>query len=133
MVRVRKYKDGGASSNKYGVLTLDGRSYDVNDDLINQLRDYSKTLDQDVAYQFSNIINALNNGENISYNSADNSITGNVEFDITNNQNDRLPKRRSRTGRLLGNLWGGKENTSRLAINALKNFKVKEAPKNKFD
>ena len=45
MVRVRKYKDGGASSNKYGVLTLDGRSYDVNDDLINQLRDYSNTLD----------------------------------------------------------------------------------------
>lgn len=133
MVRVRKYKDGGASSNKYGVLTLDGRSYDVNDDLINQLRDYSKTLDQDVAYQFNNIINALNNGENISYNSADNSITGNVEFDITNNQNDRLSKRRSRTGRLLGNLWGGKENNSRLAINALKNFKVKEAPKNKYD
>lgn len=104
MVRVRKYKDGGASSNKYGVLTLDGRSYDVNDDLINQLRDYSKTLDQDVAYQFNNIINALNNGENISYNSADNSITGNVEFDITNNQNDRLSKRRSRAGRTLGNL-----------------------------
>lgn len=133
MVRVRKYKDGGASSNKYGVLTLDGRSYDVNSDLINQLRDYSKTLDQDVAYQFNNIINALNNGENISYNSADNSITGNVEFDITNNQNDRLSKRRSRAGRLLGNLWGGKENNSRLAINALKNFQVKEAPKNKYD
>lgn len=133
MVRVRKYKDGGASSNKYGVLTLDGRSYDVNDDLINQLRDYSKTLDQDVAYQFNNIINALNNGENISYNSADNSITGNVEFNITNNQNDRLSKRRSRAGRLLGNLWGGKENNSRLAINALKNFQVKEAPKNKYD
>lgn len=133
MVRVRKYKDGGASSNKYGVLTLDGRSYDVNNDLINQLRDYSKTLDQDVAYQFNNIINALNNGENISYNSADNSITGNVEFDITDNQNDRLSKRRSRTGRLLGNLWGGKENNSRLAINALKNFQVKEAPKNKYD
>ena len=133
MVRVRKYKDGGASSNKYGVLILDGRSYDVNNDLINQLRDYSKTLDQDVAYQFNNIINALNNGENISYNSADNSITGNVEFDITNNQNDRLSKRRSRAGRLLGNLWGGKENNSRLAINALKNFQVKEAPKNKYD
>ncbi len=133
MVRVRKYKDGGASSNKYGVLTLDGRSYDVNSDLINQLRDYSKTLDQDVAYQFNNIINALNNGENISYNSADNSITGNVEFNITNNQNDRLSKRRSRAGRLLGNLWGGKENNSRLAINALRNFKVKEAPKNKHD
>lgn len=133
MVRVRKYKDGGASSNRYGVLTLDGRSYDVNDDLINQLRDYSKTLDQDVAYQFNNIINALNNGENISYNSADNSIAENVEFNATDNQNNRLSKRRSRAGRLLGNLWGGKENNSRLAINALKNFKVKEAPKNKFD
>lgn len=86
---------------------------------------YGKTLDQDTAYQFSKITDALRSGANLSYDSSADRLEG-VQFDVTNNQAERLGKRRSRLGRSFGNLWRGKENTARNAVHALKDFQYKK-------
>ena len=121
MAQIIKYSLGG-STKKQNTFTIDGNSYEVNNDLLNQLTEYSKTLDEDTSYQFGKIIDALKSGENLSYNSSANKLTGNVNFEVTDDQNDRLSRRRSRLGRAFGNLWNGKENNSRKAINSLKDF-----------
>ena len=45
----------------------------------------------------------INSGANLSYNSSADRLEG-VQFDVTNNQAERLGKRRSRLGRSFGNL-----------------------------
>lgn len=103
MAQIIKYSLGG-STKKQNTFTIDGNSYEVNNDLLNQLTEYSKTLDEDTSYQFGKIIDALKSGENLSYNSSANKLTGNVNFEVTDDQNDRLSRRRSRLGRAFGNL-----------------------------
>ena len=126
MAQIIKYEQGGSTSKKYGTFTIDGHKYDVNDEFLNQLTNYGKSLDSNTAYQFSKITEALKSGTDLSYDSNANRLDGNVQFDVTNTQNNRLGKRRSRIGRWFGNSWNGKENASRNAINALKNFKYIE-------
>lgn len=125
MAQVIKYQQGGSTPQKYGTFTIDGNQYQVNDDFLNQMSDYGKTLDDDTAYQFSKITDALRSGANLSYDSSADRLEG-VHFDVTNNQEDRLGKRRSRVGRFFGNAWRGKENTARSAVHALKNFQYKK-------
>lgn len=125
MAQVIKYQQGGSTPQKYGTFTIDGNQYQVNDDFLNQISSYGKTLDDDTAYQFSKITDALRSGANLSYDSSADKLEG-VQFDVTNRQEDRLGKRRSRVGRLFGNAWRGKENTARNAINALKGFQYRK-------
>lgn len=127
MAQIIKYANGGSasnsSSNKYGTFTIDNQTYQVDDNFINQLYEYEKTLDPRVGQQFGHIIDAVKNGENITYNSSGmGSITGNINFDVTDKQNSRMDKSRRRFGSFLGNAWNGKEQTAREAISALKNF-----------
>lgn len=127
MAQIIKYANGGSasnsSSNKYGTFTIDNQTYQVDDNFINQLHEYEKTLDPRVGQQFGHIIDAVKNGENITYNSSGmGSITGNINFDVTDKQNSRMDKPRRRFGSFLGNAWNGKEQTAREAISALKNF-----------
>ena len=123
MAQIIKYQKGGYTSNKrYGTFTIDGNKFEVDDNFLNQLTNYGKSLDDETAYQFSKITDALRNGENLSYDSNADRLDGNVQFDVTNSQNNRLGNRRSRIGRFFGNSWRGKENASRNAINALKGF-----------
>lgn len=103
MAQVIKYQQGGSTPQKYGTFTIDGNQYQVDDDFLNQMSSYGKTLDQDTAYQFSKITDALRSGVNLSYDSSADRLEG-VQFDVTNNQAERLGKRRSRLGRSFGNL-----------------------------
>lgn len=129
MAQVIKYQQGGSTSRKYGTFTIDGNKYEVDDEFLNQITSYGKSLDDETAYQFSKITDALRSGADLSYDSNADKLDGNVQFDVTDKQNDRLGKRRSRMGRLFGNSWRGKENTSRNAIHALKGFTyVKPTP-----
>lgn len=125
MAQVIKYQQGGSTPQKYGTFTIDGNQYQVDDDFLNQISSYGKTLDDDTAYQFSKITDALKSGANLSYDSSADRLEG-VQFDVTSNQEDRLGKRRSRIGRLFGNAWRGKENTARNAAHALKGFQYKK-------
>lgn len=125
MAQVIKYQQGGSTPQKYGTFTIDGNQYQVDDDFLNQISSYGKTLDDDTAYQFSKITDALRSGANLSYDSSADKLEG-VQFDVTNRQEDRLGKRRSRVGRFFGNVWRGKENTARNAVNALKGFQYRK-------
>lgn len=122
MAQVRKYQEGGSTHKKYGTFTIDDNKYEVDDDFLNQLTNYGKSLNEDVAYQFSNIIDALRSGEDISYNSNKDSIEGNVQFDLNKRQTRRMDHRRSGFGRFLGRAFKGKEEDARNAIHALKDF-----------
>lgn len=129
MAQVIKYQQGGSTSRKYGTFTIDGNKYEVDDEFLNQITSYGKSLDDDTAYQFSKITDALRSGADLLYDSNADKLDGNVQFDVTDQQDNRLGKRRSRIGRLFGNSWRGKENTARNAIHALKDFTyVKPTP-----
>lgn len=119
MAQVRKYSSGGSTARKYGTFTIDGNPYEVDDEFLNQLTFYGKSLDDDTAYQFSKITDALRAGQNLSYDSNADRLDGNVQFDVTDRQNNNLGKRRSALGRFFS---GKKENTSRNAIHSLKDF-----------
>lgn len=121
---IKKLQNGGITpTKKYGTFTIDGNKYEVDDNFLNQLTSYGKTLgNEDTAYQFSKITDALRSGADLSYDSSANRLDGPVSFDVRGNQQSRLEKRRTKAGRFLGNLWGGKEASSRHAINALKRF-----------
>lgn len=134
MSQILKFKEGGSSpqninnssqknhSKKYGTFTFDNTIYDVTDDFIDKLTAHGKPLKPDVAYQFSKIIDALKNGKSLGYNSLTNTLTGDVKFDVTKSQDKRLEKSRTGVGNFLGDLWGGNEQDSRNAIDALKGF-----------
>lgn len=122
MAQIIKFQTGGSTSRRYGTFTIDGNQYQVDDDFLNQITNYGKSLDNETAYQFSKITDALKSGANLSYDSNADRLDGNVQFDVTDSQDSRLTKRRSRIGRLFGNSWRGKENTARNAIHALKGF-----------
>lgn len=119
MAQVRKYQSGGSTTRKYGTFTIDGNPFEVDDKFLNQLTMYGKSLDDDTAYQFSKITDALRAGQNLSYDSNADRLDGNVQFDVTNRQNKNLGKRRSAFARFFS---GNKENTSRNAIHSLKDF-----------
>lgn len=103
MAQIIKHQDGGSTSRKYGTFTIDGNAYEVNDEFLNQMASYGKSLDSDTAYQFGKITDALRAGKNLSYNSSLDSLSGDVQFDTTEAQGNRLKNRRSRFGRWLGN------------------------------
>lgn len=130
MAQIRKYQPGGKTPNKIGVLTIDGKEY-TGDGFIQHMRDYRKTLDDKVADQFGNIINALEAGENLQYDSDSDVLTGNVDWNVSKLQDKRLDKGEDRTkiGKIFGGLNEGKEQRVRYAINALRGMGTYEAPK----
>ena len=130
MAQIRKYQPGGKTPNKIGVLTIDGKEY-TGDGFIQHMRDYRKTLDDKVADQFGNIINALEAGENLQYDSDSDVLTGNVNWNVSKLQDKRLDKGEDRTkiGKVFGGLNEGKEQRVRYAINALRGMGTYEAPK----
>lgn len=130
MAQIRKYQPGGKTPNKIGVLTIDGKEY-TGDGFIQHMRDYRKTLDDKVADQFGNIINALEAGENLQYDSDSDVLTGNVDWNVSKLQDKRLDKGEDRTkiGKIFGGLNEGKEQRVRYAINALRGMDAYEAPK----
>lgn len=130
MAQIRKYQHGGKTPNKIGVLTIDGKEY-TGDGFIQHMRDYRKTLDDKVADQFGNIINALEAGENLQYDSDSDVLTGNVNWNVSKLQEKRLDKGEDRTkvGKVFGGLNEGKEQRVRYAINALRGMGTYEEPK----
>lgn len=122
MAQIIKYKQGGSTSQKYGTFTIDGNQFNVDDEFLNQITNYGKSLDDETAYQFSKITDALKSGADLLYDSNADRLDGKVQFDVTDRQDNRLGKRRSRIGRFFGNSWRGQENASRNAIHALKGF-----------
>ena len=130
MAQIRKYQPGGRTPKNIGVLTIDGKEY-TGDGFIQHMRDYRKTLDDKVADQFGNIINALEAGENLQYDSDSDVLTGNVNWGVSKLQEKRLDKGEDRTkiGKIFGGLNEGKEQRVRYAINALRNMGAYEEPK----
>ena len=130
MAQIRKYQPGGKTPNKIGVLTIDGKEY-TGDGFVQYMRDYRKTLDDKVADQFGNIINALEAGENLQYDSDTDVLTGNVDWNVSKSQEKRLDKGEDRTkiGKVFGALNEGKEQRVRYAINALRSMGTYEEPK----
>lgn len=130
MAQIRKYQPGGKTPKKIGVLTIDGKEY-TGDGFIQHMRDYRKTLDDKVADQFGNIINALEAGENLQYDSDSDVLTGNVNWNVSKLQDKRLDKGEDRTkiGKIFGGLNEGKEQRVRYAINALRGMGTYEEPK----
>lgn len=130
MAQIRKFQPGGKTPNTIGVLTIDGKDY-TGDGFIQYMRDYRKTLDDKVADQFGNIINALEAGENLQYDSDTDVLTGNVDWNVSKSQERRLDKGEDRTkvGKVFGALNEGKEQRVRYAINALRNMGTYEEPK----
>lgn len=129
MAQIRKLQPGGKTPNKIGVLTIDGKEY-TGDGFIQHMRDYRKTLDDKVADQFGNIINALEAGENLQYDSDSDVLTGNVNWNVSKLQEKRLDKGEDRTklGKVFGGLNEGKEQRVRYAINALRGMSAYEEP-----
>ena len=123
MAQVRKFKTGGTSAKKYGTFTIDNVEHQVTDDFINKLSEYGATLDPQVGNQFNAIIDAVKSGKDLTFNSSgDGSLTGDIQFNVTDKQSDRMGHSRTRAGRFFGGLWGGREQSSRRAISALKGF-----------
>lgn len=71
MAQIKKLQKGN-------VFTIDGVAHNVDDALIGRLYDHAKSLDSEDAAQFGKIIDALKNGENLSYDSLQNKLTGTV-------------------------------------------------------
>ena len=117
-----------------GIITIDGKEY-TGDGFIQHMRDYRKTLDDKVADQFGNIINALEAGENLQYDSDSDVLTGNVDWNVSKLQDKRLDKGEDRTkiGKIFGGLNEGKEQRVRYAINALRGMGTYEEPKEEVD
>lgn len=121
MAQIIKFQTGGS----LGSLTLGTKRYDANEELIQQLYDYSRTLDRETAYQFNFIIDALKSGANLSY--ANNTLSGSpVQFDTRERQSRRMQR-----GPAHG--IGNREVTARKAISALENFRPAEPPKTEYD
>ena len=101
---IKKLQNGG-NPRKYGTFTIDNTTYDVDDEFINQLSHYGASLDERTGNQFKNIIDAVKRGENLTFDSTGGgTLTGNVNWDVTDRQKRRLEKSRTRAGSLFGNL-----------------------------
>ena len=135
MAQIIKYKQGGPTQ-KYGTYTVDGVKHTVDDAFLEQLSSYGSQLRPDVGNQFQHIIDSLKSGEDISFTSSgDGTLYGNVSFDVTDNQTNRLKKSRRGIGRFFGSVNHGKEQDAREAISALKDFKYNKpsSDKNHYD
>lgn len=115
MAQILKYQSGGSATPKWGTFTIDDVTYEMNDENIAALYNHAKQLDNDVQYQFGFIINALKDGQNLSY--ANNVLSGNINWDVSEGQNKKIHKR---VGRGLG-----KGRDARLAISSLDDLKLK--------
>lgn len=124
MAQVIKYQNGGTTPKKYGTFTIDDNTIEVDDDFLDQLTKYGRSLRADVGNQFQKIVDAVRSGENISVSTlGDGSVTGKIDFNLSRNQRRRGEHARSGVGRFFGSMWHGKEQDAREAISALKNFK----------
>lgn len=108
MAQIKKLQKGN-------VFTIDGVAHNVDDALIGRLYDHAKSLDSGDAAQFGKIIDALKNGENLSYDSVQNKLTGTVNWDLKNERQKR------RVGKRL-NHPGGLVADTQNAVGALKTF-----------
>ena len=125
MAQILKFQNGG-NARKLGSLTLGTTKYTADDKFIQQLYDYSKSLEPEVASQFNNIINSLKSGANLSY--ANHELVGDVNFDIGNPGEKRMSKR-------VASGLSNRETSARKAISALDNFipKIDEIKLPKYD
>lgn len=114
MAQILKFSNGGKSTNNnnWGTFTINNTEYQMTDDNIQKLYDHAKTLNPDERYQFDFIIKALESGENLKY--ANNTLYGNVSFDTSKGQEDKMSKKVAR--------GSGKGKDARLAISSLDNL-----------
>lgn len=112
MAQILKFQKGG-NARKLGSLTLGITKYTADDKFIQQLYDYSKSLEPEVASQFNNIINSLKSGADLSY--ANHELIGDVNFDVGNPGEKRMSKR-------VASGLSNRETSARKAISALDNF-----------
>lgn len=112
MAQILKFQNGG-NARKLGSLTIGTTKYTADDKFIQQLYDYSKSLEPEVASQFNNIINSLKSGADLSY--ANHELAGNVNFDVGNPGEKRMSKR-------VAPGLSRRETSARKAISALNDF-----------
>lgn len=112
MAQILKFQNGG-NARKLGSLTIGTTKYTADDKFIQQLYDYSKSLEPEVASQFNNIINSLKSGADLSY--ANHELVGNVNFDVGNPGEKRMSKR-------VAPGLSRRETSARKAISALNDF-----------
>ncbi len=88
---IKKLQSGGS-------ITIDGIKYDATPEFINALTDHIGSVAGTDAQTLAGLTNALQNGENLTYNSASNTITGmnGLWGGITDRQNEN---RRANTSR----------------------------------
>lgn len=113
MAQIKKLQKGN-------VFTIDGVAHNVDDKLIGRLYDHAKSLDAGDAAQFGKIIEALQNGENLSYDSVQNKLVGSVNWDL---KNERQKRRVGKRNAVSSGLVADTQN----AVGALKSFSPKPA------
>lgn len=105
MAQVIKYQNGGTTPKKYGTFTIDDNTIEVDDDFLDQLTKYGRSLRADVGNQFQKIVDAVRSGENISVSTlGDGSVTGKIDFNLSRNQRRRGEHARSGVGRFFGSM-----------------------------
>ena len=117
MAQIKKFQPGGTAqpATRNNVFTIDGVAHKVDDELLRRMRDHAKSLDAGDSVQFGKIINALENGENLSYDSVQNSLTGQVTWDL---KNERQKRRVAKRNHISGGLVADTQN----AVGALRTF-----------
>jgi hypothetical protein len=92
MAQILKFSSGGKNIKKYSnTLTGNNIEYDVTDDLLNKFYDWGNYAeDEGVKYQYYKIADALKSGENL--NLSGKSLSGNVDFDISEIGDNRMQK-----------------------------------------
>ena len=139
---IKKYETGGrtAVKPKLGSITYDGKKYEATDDIKNQLRNHIESSDNEgVRNQYGYIEKALNDGKNIKYDSAINTLNlinddgslSQVEFGLNEKQKNRSSKKRSGTGKLISSIFRGEAANTSFAVNELRSLDLKETPKQK--
>ena len=108
MAQIKKLQKGN-------VFTIDGVAHNVDDKLIGRLYDHAKSLDAGDAAQFGKIIEALQNGENLSYDSVQNKLVGTVNWDL---KNERQKRRVGKRNTISSGLVADTQN----AVGSLKTF-----------
>ena len=78
MAQIKKFQPGGEVKPRNNTFTIDGVAHNVDDTLIRRMYDHAKSLDAGDAAQYGKIIEALQNGENLTYDSVQNKLTGTV-------------------------------------------------------
>lgn len=122
-VNIQKLQSGG-STKKYGTFTMDGVTYQVDDDFLQAMTANGSSISNNEGARayYGKIVNALRSGADLSYDSNTNELHGNIDLDLTKREKRRAARRTSKVGESIDRLFNNQVNQVKVATNALRNF-----------